>query len=250
MGVIKLYYILLLIVFTSGNIYAQYDVKPLNHDALTQKIFKEGIDTILILKNDTFWLKDFEEYLHIGKHKVKNELHFKGEKLAHEWWQYYLNRIHPSVSTLEKYFLIAANEFNVPVHLLHTIAMVENNWTHLGPSIDRGWGMMHLVENNYVNTLQEASELLGISKDQLKENPFQNIRACAALLSKYAGSQSQNFNNYEQWYPALKKYSALIDPSTRQLQLEAYLKVLYEGKTSETIWGEKIILKPQKKSYR
>lgn len=249
MGAIKLLCISFLIFFTSIN-KAQNDIKPLDYDALTQKYFKEGIDTFLVLQKDTFWLKDLRNYLHSSEKHLHFDEYSVNEKSKLEWWLYFLNRIHPSVSTLEKYFQGAANEFNVPLHLLHSIAMVENNWTHIGPSIDRGWGMMHLVENNYVNTLGEASSLLNISKEAIKKDPFQNIRACAALLADYAGSKRHSFSNYEQWYPALRKYSALIDASTRQLQLEAYLKVLYEGRNSKTIWGEEIILKPQDKQYK
>lgn len=236
--------------FFSGMANAQHEINVVKYDSLTQVHFREGIDTFLLILKDTFLLKDFEDYLHDAEHKVNPEKHLNKEKSHLEWWSYFLNRLHPSVSTLEKYFQLAATEFNVPVHLLYSIAMVENNWTHIGPSIDQGWGMMHLVGNNYAQTLEEASELLGISKKQLKNDPFQNIRGCAALLSNYAGPHSQNFKNYEQWYPALKKYSALIDSSTRQFQLDAYLKILYEGKNSKTIWGEKVILEPQEKVYK
>jgi len=70
---------------------------------------------------------------------------------------------------------------------LKVIGKIENNWTQVVPSIDRGWGIMHLVENDYCNTLLEASDLIGISKQILKDDQFQNIRGAAALLAKYAG---------------------------------------------------------------
>ena len=75
----------------------------------------------------------------------------------YQQWRYYLSKPHPGVKTIQKYFNEAAAEFGVPAELLMAIGQVESNWTQIGPGIDRGWGIMHLVQNDYSNTLNEAS---------------------------------------------------------------------------------------------
>ncbi|HOW89554.1 MAG TPA: peptidoglycan recognition family protein, partial [Elusimicrobiales bacterium] len=62
--------------------------------------------------------------------------------------------------------------------------------TQIGPSIDRGWGIMHLVDNDYCQTLSEASSLLGLDPQVLKDDPRQNIRGAAVLLAAYAREAS------------------------------------------------------------
>ncbi len=85
-------------------------------------------------------------------------------------------------------FKDAADEFRVPQALLEAIGYLENNWIQIGPSIDKGWGIMHLVDNDYSHTLIEAARLLGLDPQVLKDDPGQNIRGAAALLASYAGT--------------------------------------------------------------
>ncbi|MCI5191355.1 MAG: hypothetical protein D3905_16555 [Candidatus Electrothrix sp. AS4_5] len=59
-------------------------------------------------------------------------------------WVEFLSRPHPSVATIKRYFMEASEEFGVPVELLEAIGQVESNWTQYGPTIDQGWGIMHL----------------------------------------------------------------------------------------------------------
>jgi len=49
------------------------------------------------------------------------------------------------------------------------------------PSIDGGYGCMHLVKNNRVDTLDSAANALNVSANQLKTSLPTNIRGGAAL---------------------------------------------------------------------
>ncbi len=161
-------------------------------------------------------------------------------------WREYLNRPQPSISTLLNYFEKASVEFAVPIELLMIIGYSENNWVQMGPSIDRGWGVMHLVENDYCNTLTEAAELLNIDKQVLKDNAQQNIRGAAALLSFYAGEQKQSFSTIEHWFDAVKKFTGLINEELREMQAKRYYDALNQGVTNKTLWGEEIVIEPVK----
>ncbi len=162
----------------------------------------------------------------------------------HEQWAYYLSKPHPSVATVEKYFKDASNEFGVPVEILKAIGQIENNWTQLGPSIDQGWGIMHLVQNNYCNNLYEAAQLLHLNDGVLKEDARQNIRGAAALLLKYLGVKKivAKKMRTEDWYKAVKKFSGLISDELQTIQADRYYGVIKDGARSTTLWNEEIVL--------
>ncbi len=169
-------------------------------------------------------------------------LHNHGEN--YQYWREYLRKPHPSVETVQHFFTKAAQEFGVPVEILQAIGQVENNWTQMGPSIDQGWGIMHLVQNDYADTLTEAANLLGVSQPVLKDDAFQNIRGAAALLAKYAGPQRSNFTKLEDWFEAVKQFSGLINDELRDMQARRYYNVIKTGVVSNTLWGETIRLDP------
>ncbi len=64
-------------------------------------------------------------------------------------WTRSFSRAQPSKPEMREYFIEAAKEFDVPSDLLMAIGQVETNWTQIGPGVDYGWGVMHLVENPY-----------------------------------------------------------------------------------------------------
>ncbi len=159
-------------------------------------------------------------------------------------WGEYLKRPHPTVETLNRFFEEAAQEFNVPVDLLKAIGLVETNWTQIGPSIDQGWGILHLVENDYAHTLSDAAKILEVSHRVLQEDARMNIRGGAALLAYVAGIDRMSFTKPEDWFDAVKIFTGLISDELQELQAQQYYDVLKNGRTSETIWGEKIVLSP------
>lgn len=168
----------------------------------------------------------------------------------HERWAHYLNQAHPNVKTINRYFEDAGAEFGVPPELLKVIGQVESNWTQIGPSIDRGWGIMHLVENSYCNTLGDAASVLQVSKDVLKNNPQQNIRGAAALLSQYYKEVDDNNSDWQKWFEASKKISGLINDQLREQQAIFYFKKLRQGVLSRTVWDEQILIYAKSDLYR
>lgn len=222
--------------------------------ALGQVVSKT--DSLFIHKQ--LWLqKDISSQLKMVEEHTDKSIHHE-----HELWEHYLSQPHPSVSTVNLFLQQAANEFLVPVEILRAIAYTENNYTHIGPSIDYGWGMMHLVQNNYCNALGEAAKLLHLSEQTLKDDPRQNIRAAAALLRKYqTGGKSvamllsgkpatktiAKTTRVEDWYPAVKKYAGLISDELCDVQAKRYYAVINEGAKSTTLWEEDVLLPSSKK---
>ncbi len=200
-----------------------------------------GVFRIISEEGDVFLKKDLSYILETVIENTDDKI-FRDEDYYS--WHKYLNSPHPSVATLEKYFESASSEFGVPVELLRAIGQVENNWTQIGPSIDRGWGIMHLVENDYCNTLARASELLKLPASVLKDDARQNIRGAAALLSEYADEMSINRLIIENWLEPLKKFSGLINDTLSTEQALRYYEILEKGVTSRTNWEEEIIIMP------
>lgn len=160
-------------------------------------------------------------------------------------WETYLNRAHPSVKTMERYFEEAAKEFNVPVVLLKVIAQIESNWTQIGPSIDKGWGVMHLVDNSYCQTLIKAAHILDLDPQILKDEAKQNIRGMAALLRIEANNNQNKLIELEDWFPIVKKCTGLFNDQIEELQAKRYFDLLNQGVESKTIWGEQIKIKAE-----
>src|SRR5690349_10141401 len=78
-------------------------------------------------------------------------------------------------------FAQAANTSGVPVVLLKAICFLEGRLSnHQGsPSIDGGYGCMHLVKNKHTDTLDVAAAALHVSPDLLKSDIATNIRGGA-----------------------------------------------------------------------
>ena len=204
---------------------------------------------VTFVNGDTFLQRDLTDYLNVTlgiQEDPSND--FQSDAMHNlSVLRHYFMRPHPSVSTIIKYFNQASNEFGVPVSLLMIIGQIENNWTQTGPTIDQGWGIMHLVKNNYCNTLGDAAQLLGVSEQILKDDALQNIRGAAALIAQYAGENLTKFSEMEDWFPAIARFSGLLDTDLREMQAKHYLEALNGGIKAKTIWGEEIIIKSTEK---
>jgi len=200
------------------------------------------ITSVYISAQDEYNQRDLTNYVaHVAGQSNKD--YFSDHD--HELWHYYLNRSHPNISTINTYFEEAAAEFGVPADLLKVIGQIENNWTQIGPSIDRGWGIMHLVENPYCNTLGEAATLIRVSKDVLKDDARQNIRGAAALLAQYYNDIGKGKSEWEKWFEAAKKFSGLINERLQVQQATRYFNTLKNGISSTTVWSETITIAPK-----
>ncbi len=188
---------------------------------------------------ERFLVGDHREVVETVAGRVDPAEHSCGADIA--LWQDYLSRPHPDLATLRDFFEEAASEFDVPVELLMAIGRVENNWTQIGPSIDQGWGIMHLVDNGYERTLPDAAQLLAMEAQILKDDARQNIRGAAALLAGYAGNDRAEFELAD-WFDAAARFSALGDGELEAMQARRYFEVLRSGSTSTTLWGERLAL--------
>lgn len=235
---------------------------------LLPSLFAQTKTDTVYINGELFLQRDVSAELKIVEEHIDKDV----QPHSHHLWAYYLSKPHPAVATLNQYFEDAAQEFDVPVDLLKTIGQIENNWTQMGPSIDKGWGIMHLVQNNYCNTLHEAAHLLHVRDQTLKDDARQNIRGAAALLRKYfndaypkklkqksklsftypypshvevmeSGHASIVYDAHiEIWYPAVKKFSGLISDELQTIQADRYFSVLKDGAHSTTLWNEEVVI--------
>ncbi|MDD2716924.1 MAG: N-acetylmuramoyl-L-alanine amidase [Candidatus Wallbacteria bacterium] len=158
---------------------------------------------------------------------------------AQLWVSYLQKASNVTVDDTLIMFREAAAEFSVPEILLEAIGYVENNWTQIGPTIDRGWGVMHLVENNYCDTLGEAAKLLNVERQVLKDDARQNIRGAAALLAFYA-KESGTTSSIEDWFQAVSRFSGLINQDLRDYQAYNYFTILKNGIEEFNIFNQKV----------
>lgn len=131
-----------------------------------------------------------------------------------------------STELLDNAFKQASEEFGVPVEILKAVATIESNMVQTGPTCDYGYGIMHLVDNDYCQTLQEASELVKVHTEVLKRDAVSNIRAGAALIAKYAKETVGSPKTSRDYFQALKKFSGLIDDQLRESQACEYYRVM------------------------
>ncbi|HEU5226761.1 MAG TPA: N-acetylmuramoyl-L-alanine amidase, partial [Ktedonobacteraceae bacterium] len=89
-----------------------------------------------------------------------------------------------STTQIGSAFEQASSEFGVPAPLLKAICYMEGRLSNHGgsPSVDHGFGCMHLIQNQRGDTLDQAASILGVSTDQLKTDIATNILGGAAVL--------------------------------------------------------------------
>ena len=133
----------------------------------------------------------------------------------------------------------AAQEFGVPSDILKGVAFAETRWDHLtwppGETVSpengmpRPYGIMSLWDNQFFgHSLLEAATLLGKTPDELKRDPYQNIRGGAALLRKIYDETPKPDGtteaDIESWRNAIRKYSGIPEPDLNaQHALDVYV---------------------------
>lgn len=147
-------------------------------------------------------------------------------------------------------FTHASREFGVPASLLEALCYMEGRLSnHSGaPSIDGGYGCMHLVKNNRVDTLTRAAQAAHVSIAQLKASLVENIRGGAALLRQDALQLSPDHTlptMLAGWYGAVAAYSNSTTQSTARMYADALYQILDSGFTAYADGGERISLAPQ-----
>lgn len=150
---------------------------------------------------------------------------------------------HPDAAALEATFEQAAEATGVPAILLKAVAFQESRWSHAGPTIDNGFGIMHLVDNSYSQTLDEAAALSGFTADQLKSDPIANIHASAMLIAHYVTQTVGEAADLIDYWDALKLFTGLL-PAVQEMQVHEYYRIMNEGATATNSLGMEIVIEP------
>lgn len=153
--------------------------------------------------------------------------------------------------TLGQTFTKAAREFQVPVELLKAICYMEGRLSNNDgrPSVDNGYGCMHLIQNSRGDLLNEAANTLKVSVAQLKQDLPTNIRGGAALLRAYALQASPTHRlpaDLSGWYGAVAVYSHATTRATALMYADAVYGIIADGFSAETDSGETITLGAQR----
>jgi N-acetyl-anhydromuramyl-L-alanine amidase AmpD len=144
----------------------------------------------------------------------------------------------------------ASKDFGVPASLLKALCYMEGRLSNHGgsPSIDQGYGCMHLVQNSRVHTLDQAAKDLGVSTNLLKTDLTTNIRGGASVLHDYALQLSSNHTlptSLADWYGAIAAYSNASTQNVAHMYADGVYKLLNSGFSASTDTGEVVTLAPQ-----
>ncbi len=155
-----------------------------------------------------------------------------------------------SVGSINAAFEQASHTYGVPLPVLQSLCYMEGRLSNHGgsPSIDGGYGCMHLVKNKRTDTLDRAAKELGVSVQQLKNDITVNIRGGALLLRDAALHLSNSHTlpaKLADWYGAVAAYSNATTRSTALMYADALYKVLNTGFTAAADNGEIVTLAPQ-----
>jgi hypothetical protein len=139
-----------------------------------------------------------------------------------------------AAAPLAEAFAKAAGTYEVPQDLLVAVGYAE---THLDnhdgePSASGGYGIMHLVSNPKVKTLEEAARLTSQPVSALKTDDAANVLGGAAVLRARAdrlGLDETERKDPAKWYGAVAAYSGAADDSTAKLYADAVYEVLGDG---------------------
>jgi hypothetical protein len=156
-----------------------------------------------------------------------------------------------STGSINSAFIQASQAYGVPVSLLQGLCYMEGHLSnHAGyPSVDDGYGCMHLVKNSNGDTLDQAAKELGVSAHQLQIDISTNIRGGAIILRDKALQLSHTHQlprTLGGWYGAVAAYSMASTRSTALMYADALFQLLNQGYSAAAEDGETITLAPQK----
>ncbi|MEU4770756.1 N-acetylmuramoyl-L-alanine amidase [Micromonospora sp. NPDC023644] len=140
----------------------------------------------------------------------------------------------PTAGRLATAFDTAAGRYDVPRDLLVALGYAETRLDGHGgaPSAAGGYGMMHLVSNPKLRTLDEAAALTGLSRGALRADAAANITGAAAVLRSYAdqaGLDAAERDDVDEWYAPIARYGGAASPSLARLYADAVYELLTTG---------------------
>ncbi|NUR58130.1 MAG: N-acetylmuramoyl-L-alanine amidase [Catenulispora sp.] len=145
-------------------------------------------------------------------------------------------------------FTQAAQKYGVPQPVLESVCYLEGRLgAHGGqPSIDGGYGCMHLVQNKKADTLDEAAKLTGLSVAALQHDTAANILGGAAVLRAEALALSPKLPaTVSGWYVPIAAYSHAASRQTAGMYADAAFKLLASGFSGTADDGETVTLAPR-----
>ncbi len=141
---------------------------------------------------------------------------------------------------LEDIFNSNAQLYNVPVDLLKSVAYAETRMMQIIPeptddascmNMPKAYGIMGLRDDDWFgHSLTEGAKIINASVNDVKNDVKLNIKAAAALLSKYAYELNViDRNNISAWRPVLEKYSGIPQKEIKPFYSFDVFKVMNEG---------------------
>lgn len=154
------------------------------------------------------------------------------------------------VGQVNRAFEQASAQFHVPAALLKAICYLEGRLSNNdgAPSMDDGFGCMHLVKNSQSDTLDRAAGELRVSPARLKLDLPENIRGGAALLRDAALRLSPAHRlptTLGEWYGAVAAYSNATTRATALMYAGAIYTILRHGFRDQAEDSETVTLAPQ-----
>jgi len=213
---------------------------------LVEKYLHTPVKQISMPDADVFLQRDMTAYLQSTVFKAPEVLPSEadhGHDHKDAMLLEFLNRPHPNVATLNKYFIEAGLEFNVPVSLLKAVAQVQSNWAQVSESLYGSWGIMGIVENEFVKQLSKAAQLLQVNESLLKENARMNIRGAAALLAYYQLNRPTPVK-IEDWFESVVDLTGLRGADMKHELASRIFSLAKSGSKTVTLWGEIIFIEP------
>ncbi len=213
---------------------------------LANRYVKTPVSRTQKTNGDVYLQRDMSGYLHANVFTAPNvpeSAADHGHDHKSELLLEFLNRPHPNVATINKFFNQASAEFGVPVTILKAVAQVQSNWAQVSESMYGSWGVMGIIENNFTHQVSKAATLLNTDVASIKNDAQTNIRAGAVLLKVYQQGQPVSANEAD-WFQSVKKLTGLVDANLRNELALRIFDVMKSGVKTVTLWGEIIDIDP------
>jgi hypothetical protein len=148
----------------------------------------------------------------------------------------------PGAGTVSAAIDSAAQRYGVPAPVLTAICFLEGRLGDHGgrPSVDGGFGCMHLVRNAHADTLSDAARLTGTSEALLRTDMTANITGGAAVLRDEARKLGLDPHTVAGWYAPVAAYSAARTQATATMYADAVFRLLHTGFAGRAQSGEMV----------
>lgn len=131
----------------------------------------------------------------------------------------------------------AAKKYNVPKELLAALLYASSDGGHHDAQhdIEGGYGVMMLKESPQCDSLGEAAQILGVSKEDLIYNQQLNIEGGAAVLRQYYDDAlATGVSESEAWYMAVAQYSGRPQPELARALADGVADIMSHGFESDS----------------